>query len=392
VTRLFGISAAWTLAFYLASSFVGAWFWDIGTGLIGIIVFYAVLFAAMTGVFSLAPYFRRKMDAAQLMALGIVLNAVYLALLLGLKTSARHYYLPLALLEGMASSFYWLALFALAASWVGQGQAAWYNAWTGTLEAVLGLCIPPVSGLLIDRLPVISGFLLVFALALFSLLGALVLIAGYKSGHGKKGSAMVRTTYPPLPEIPGWRRLLWSFGALGMRDGLYFLLPNLLLFIVTRSTLVLGIFVAVQSALEGVVFWLLTRWSPKGLMPQKIGTGLSLLALGIVIRPMDGVALFALGLLVGIAYPPYKVALESAALRDINRYSREDGERIQLTGIKEVWINSGRLLSLLALLVMIRVWPDFQLQDLRWILGAWAVLPVMIFLLYRRSVKRETEN
>ncbi len=369
----------------MASSFVGAWFWDIGTGLSGIIIFYSVLFATMIAAFGSAPYIRRKWDAPQLMAGGIILNAVYLALLLMLKTQARHYYLPLALIEGVSSSFYWLALFSLAASWVGPGQAAWYNAWTGTLEAILGLCIPPASGWLIDRMPGIVGYRVVFALALCSLLAALVLLAGRKvEGSRAAIAASGSSNRQELPFIPGWRRLLWSFWALGMRDGLYFFLPNLLLFIVTRSTFVLGVFVAAQAFVEGAVFWILTRWHPRGLAAMQVATGLSLLAIGVVVGRMDGATLFALGILVGIAYPPYKVALESAALRDINQFSRNDGERIQLTGIKEVWINSGRLLSLLVLLALIAVWPDFHLQDLRWILGGWAAVPAVTYLLYRR--------
>lgn len=387
VTRLFLIATGWTLASYMASSFIGAWFWDIGTGLTAIITFYAVLFAVMIAAFGMASKIRGRMSSPRLMAWGIVMNVFYLGLLLGLKTKARDYYIPLALLEGLSASFYWLALFVLAASWVETGQASWYNAWTGTLEAVLGLVIPPLSGWLIASVPGISGYRIVFALALASLVGSLGLIIGGKKLPDKMSPTSGRAL---PPAIPGWRRLLWSFWALGMRDGMYFFVPNLLLYIVTRSTLVLGLFVATQAALEGLVFWGLTRWSSAQLMSMGLATVVSALAVGIAAQPLTGVTIFVLGIVVGVAYPPYKVALESAALADINQYSRHEGDRIQLTGIKEVWINTGRLMGLALLLGVLAVFPRFPLVDIRWILGGWVIWPMVIWWSYRNFARQST--
>lgn len=385
VTRLFLISTLWTLSSFMASSFIGAWFWDIGTGLIPIIVFYSILFVVMIASFGLASRIRSRIKSATLMAVGILMNAGYLGLLLWLQADARHYYVLIAFVEGLSSSFYWLALFVLASSWVQSGQADWYNGWTGTLEAILGLTIPPLSGWIIASLPGLSGYRTVFAIALFSLLGCFMLIAFGK--HPTKIRPSVPTSMEMPPAIPGWRRLLWSFWALGMRDGMYFFVPNLLLYIVSHSTVLLGFFVAMQAAIEGLIFWSLARWSAKISRRASLiaATAISLLAFGIVIRPINASTLFELGALVALAYPSYKVALESSALTVIDQHSRHEGDRIQLTGVKEVWINSGRLLSLLMLLAIVGLLPHFRIVNFRWILGLWALLPILIFITYRRS-------
>ncbi|PSR33385.1 MAG: hypothetical protein C7B46_10020 [Sulfobacillus benefaciens] len=382
VTRLFLISTLWTLSSYMASNFIGAWFWDIGTGLVPIIVFYSILFIVMVISFGMASVIRGRIRSLTLMTLGILFNIGYLGLLLALKTEARQYYAMLAVIEGLSSSFYWLALFVLASTWVENRQADWYNGWTGTLEAVLGLIIPPLSGWIIASLPGISGYRTVFALAFLSLVGCLLLVS---FGNRPQALPAPRHHREPLPAIPGWRRLLWSFWALGMRDGIYFFVPGLVLYIVTHSTVLLGFFVAMQAAIEGVIFWLLARWSSKisRRTSLRMATLISILAFFILRRPLNAATLFSLGAMIALAYPSYKVALESSALTAINRYSAHEGDRIQLTGVKEVWINSGRLLSLLILLAVIGLIPHFQIDNFRWILGFWAILPVMILITYQ---------
>ena len=262
VTRLFLISTGWTLAMFMASNFVGAWFWDIGTGLRPILVFYTILFVVMVASFGFASRIRNHLSSPALMTLGIVLNALYLALLLLLKTQTRHYYIPLAILDGLSSSFYWLSLFVLASTWVEAGQEAWYNSWTGTIEAILGLVAPPLSGWIIRAVPGLNGYRTVFFIAFLSLMACTWLIlAGRRHTPVPNEPPSEKGEPEALPAISGWRRLEWSFWALGMRDGMYFFVPSLLLFIVTNNTVLLGTFSAMQAVIEGAVFWALTRWS-----------------------------------------------------------------------------------------------------------------------------------
>lgn len=393
VTRLFFITTGWTLAMYSASNFVGAWFWDIGTGLRPILLFYTILFVVMVASFGLASRIRGRISSPTLMTLGIILNAIYLAALLILQTKTRQYYIPLAILDGLSSSFYWLSLFVLASSWVEAGQESWYNSWTGTIEAVLGLVAPPLSGWIIQAIPGLNGYRTVFFVAFLALMGCTWLIL---SGRRETPEARVQSRTPevhraPIPIIPGWRRLSWSFWGLGLRDGMYFFVPSLLLFIVTGSTVLLGAFNAMQAAIEGVVFWALTR---PGLIRREhsllAAMLISLAALGLVVLPLNAAVLFVLGGVIAVSYPSFKVALESTALTAITRHGRNESERTQLTGLKEVWINSGRLLSLVFLVVLVSFVGGLHLNIFRWVLGLWAFVPAGIFVLARKIPEEST--
>lgn len=370
----------------MASNFLSAWFWDIGTGLVPIIGFYAILFAIMTIIFGWASRMPRTLPSTSLMAIGIILNAIFLGSLLVLQAAARHYYVALAVLDGISAGFYWLALFVLASSWVRAEQARWYNSWTGTLEAFLELVAPPLSGWIIASMTGLQGYRVVFAIAFVSLLGAFILILG----AAKSGSIAAKLPAAPkeLPKpVPiGWRALLWSFWALGMRDGIYFFLPNLLLFIISHSAIWLGIFVAAEASLEGALFWALGRWPGLNRNARSlwIATSISLMALALIGLPLTTTTLFLLGMLVSIAYPPFKISLESSALIAIRDSSRDETAMVQRTGQKEMWINSGRVLSLLVALGMVLVLPHFHIRDFRWLLGAWGFIPIVIIVAYQR--------
>ncbi|MCY0897895.1 MAG: hypothetical protein OWU33_03005 [Firmicutes bacterium] len=383
VRRLFLINTGWTLAMYLASSFVGAWFWNIGTGLRPILVFYATLFAVMVATFAVASRSRWFPSSALLLTLGIFLNALYLLLMLILRGESRHVLVLLALLDGASASFYWLSLFVLAATWVPAEHVAWYNSWTGTIEAILGLTAPIVSGLVIHSFHHLIGYRLIFLAAFVALMISAAL--SWSKGPPAAQQLVAIRQGSSSPAV-GWGRLLWGFLFLGLRDGLYFFVPGLLLYIVTQNAVWLGVYNAWTAGLQGLAFWLLTR--PR--LRQRVewgllgATALGLLGMFLWATPLSSWTIMALGAIISLSYPPFKVRLESDALTVIGTASHTYGDRARLTSVKEVWINVGRLVSLsLLILVLMLVPGPVPLRLMRWFLASWSVLPVALYVILR---------
>ncbi len=383
-TRLFLITTAWTFALLIASNFLAAWFWDLGTGLLPIFGFYTVLFATMLLGFALAWRYALPMKSSWLMAGGIGLNLCFLALLLVLRTAVRHDYLPLAVLEGASATAYWLAFYVLAAVWIPPADAGWYNGWTGTLEAILGLIVPPLSGWTIASMEGLEGYQVVFVAALVSLVSCLWLILGGIRHGSLPAPQTARAKSAMAP--PAWRPLMWGFWGLGLRDGIYFFLPNVLLFIISRSALWLGVFVAAEAAAQGALFGILTRRTDDRTLSASLllATVGSMAALALLWMHLTTITLFALGMLTSLAYPPFKVALESSALAAIGRSSRHEDDRVRLTGLKEVWINGGRLISLGVLVLLTITARGVPAGRFRDILALWGMLPLFIYATYRR--------
>ncbi|MCY0877542.1 MAG: hypothetical protein OWU84_01150 [Firmicutes bacterium] len=388
VRRLFLINTGWTLALYLASSFVGAWFWQIGTGMRPIVLFYAILFSVMVVAFAVSSRVRLPLSSAALLTLGILLNACYLFLLFLLKTASRHLVVLLAVLDGAAGSFYWLSLFVLAASWVPPQQVTWYNSWTGTLEAILGLAAPVLSGLVIRSFRGLAGYRVIFLTAFLALVAAAAL-AWVRTPQEARGRRL--TPGPPLYafSIPGWRRLLWSFLLLGLRDGVYFFVPGLMVYIVTHNALWLGVYNAVTAGVQGLGFWILTRSAAQRRTTAglRVATGLALVGLVLWMVPLSAWTLMGLGVLISLSYPPFKVRLESAALIAISQHSRSEDDRARLTSVKEVWINVGRLASLCFFLLVLGLAPGpVPLLWIRDVLGGWALIALMLYAVLRGLV------
>jgi len=381
VTRLFLITTGWTLAFYMASSFMSAWFWHIGSGFLPIVRFYIVLFITMTVTFAVAAVWLRPPRSVVFMTIGIFFNAVFLAALLWLGPRARDLLPELAILEGLSSGCYWLAWFTLSAQWVTPDDSHWYNSWTGSLEALLGLIVPPASGWVITRLPGAAGYRLVFLVGLASLAANLLII-----GPAWATTPLASRPVHPQPlRIPGWRPLLLSFVSLGLRDGLYFFLPPLLLFIVSHSAELLGIYTAMQATIQGLVFTWLGR-TPR-IRPLIYAVALSGLAFGLFWLPLTPGVLLGLGGLVALAYPSFKVALESQALQWITQFGTDLSHQARLTAIKEVAINSGRLVGLLVVMLLIITHPRLHPNQLGPLLAVWAITPVAIWWWHQKSVQ-----
>jgi hypothetical protein len=276
----------------------------------------------------------------------------------------------------------------LAARWVAPEQSRWYNSWAGAIEAGLGLAIPPASGALIRLLPDRLGYHVIFGLGVASLTTAAVILM-----PARRDVAVVPTSRPsPRSRRPPigrrWFWLLLSFSSLGLRDGLYFVIPGLLLFIVSQNAEWLGLYTAMQALLEGGIFFLLAHWQKLAKSRATLVTAATVSLLGVawIWLPLRPVALFGLGALVACAYPPLKVALESRALEQIQRASTGPAGDTHLTAVKEVAINGGRVVSLLTVVAVVGASSPLHGHDLRLLIGLWAFTPVATVACYFASV------
>jgi YQGE family putative transporter len=391
VRRLFLINTGWTLAMYLASSFVGAWFWNIGTGLRPILLFYATLFAVMVATFAVASRSRWFPSSALLLTLGIFLNALYLMLMLLLRGESRHVLVLLALLDGASGSFYWLSLFVLAATWVPVEHVAWYNSWTGTIEAVLGLTAPIVSGVVIRSFHHLLGYRLIFLTAVVALMISAAVSWSKGPPSAPRQVAVGRRARSPATV---WGRLLWGFLFLGLRDGLYFFVPGLLLYIITQNAVWLGVYNAWTAGLQGLGFWLLTRPALRRRAEWGIlgATALGLVGIFLLFTTLNPWTIMILGAVISLSYPPLKVRLESDALTVIGAARHTYGDRTRLTSVKEVWINVGRLSSLLILIGVLTLVPgSVPLRLMRWFLAIWSLLPAALSVILRGVVLEDQQ-
>lgn len=376
--RLLVVAGIWELAMSWASSFIGAWFWHVHTGILAIVAYYLIWFLVMGVVFGVGWMRPIRLNHHDLRRGGILVAVLYLGLLALLGPFSRELVWLVAALTGLSSGLYWLSLYAGATESVEPESANWYNAWIGILENVFAVLGPPTAAAVIQGFPAGIGFRVVFGVAMVILAYAFAL----SRDHSHRKNLLQATEPVPivLPQ-PVWSRLQWGLAALGFRDGLLFFVPGLYLFIVTHSALWLGWYLGLQAGVQTLVFWFLARHprlsSSQGLW--WLALSLSVLA-GLpffLVRP--AVAIFVLGILVALAYPIYKVRIEGFTLTVIQRASEDASERLRITSLKELWLNLGRMASFLVLILAIVAFHRIP-STLTGSLVAWPLTTLLVYL------------
>lgn len=368
--RRFIVPSLWEIATTAAASFTGAWLWRIHTPLPTVILYYGLWFGMMTGIFGLGTVVRKAIADHVLQVIGLSMAIAYLATFSALGSASRFWVWILGVLTGLASGFYWLALYIRAARTVAKSERTAYTAWLGVVETASAVVVPPLAGVIVTFLPGILGYRLIFLVA--SLLVALALAITLQDG------ADAVSPKPPITkDIPhsSWATLLRNMAVLGLRDGIMFFVPGLYLFMKTGSPVLLGEFLGVQATVQSIAFWAYERWPwhPKWALAASLAGSAALLGWG----PIPGV--FALGVFSGAAYPAFKVPLESRALAVISEMGEGLTHTIRRTSQKELTLNGGRLAGFVALwlctLIVRR--PVFIVYDL---LVVWPILAVVLML------------
>ncbi len=386
--RLLIIAGLWELAMAWASSFVGAWFWHIRTAVSTIIFYYLLWFLVMGLVYGWAAMTPHSLRYQWLRGTGIAVAITYLGLLTVLGPASGHLVWVIAALTGFSSGFYWLSLYVGGAATVPPQKADWYNAWIGIVENVFAIVGPPVAAGIIAAFSSGVGYRVVFGLAMAILAGALVF--GLEPFSPSTASASRSRTTPPKG---AWHDVRWSMAALGLRDGILFFVPGLYLFIMTKSPLWLGWYLAIQAGVQTLAFWVLAHRSQKGSTKTRRRTALlmSVVSGGIFILLPTIPGVLILGVLTSVAYPIYKVQIEGHALAVIQETSQHSADQVGLTSMKELWLNSGRMMSFLIFLGFLTIGPS-ALAVMRIILALWPLTTLLIHIASRTSAKKNNAS
>lgn len=382
LTQLFAVASLWELAMALASSFVGAWFWHIHTPARAIVTYDIILIAVMTGLFAWGSRLSRWMPSQRMMQWGITIYMIYLLLLMALGITSRQFYLLLALLNGISAGLYWLALYIATAIWVKGNEAEWYNSWIGVIENGFAIIAPPLAGWIITQFPRALGYQIVFGISVILLALAFGIV------HYGEAPSMPVLDAPAVSETKDlWKRMTIAVTVLGLRDGVLFFIPSLYLFIATDNALLLGLYLTVQGGTQVLAFYINSRLPATarsvGLWVLALSLSFAATAALLLLSPIS--AIFVFGLFNSLSYPLYKVAIESMALEVIQKTGHSLEARTVLTSRKEAWLNGGRTVSLLILLLFMLIFSRHHLLVIRNVLAFWPLLTGLIYVSYRQA-------
>lgn len=377
---LFIVSALFTLAMGISGVFVNVFFWK-QTSDFSVIVVYNLIHYLITPVtFTIGGMIAKRKNGVWSLRIGLLLYAVFYALIAFLGDRAALLIYLVGILFGMATGFYWLGYNTLSFDLTDTSNRDTFNGLNGSIGGIVSAVTPIVSAFIISRFGGFKGYRIVFVitLALFVALFLLSLILKCKTyaSHLDYRRCISRNSAE-------WDIIRKSTAIWGFRDVIIGFIINILIIQITNSELSLGTITFASSLISSASYWLVQ----KVIKPKKRrlsiligGIGAFIAVLGLVIKVSFDALIFYI-VVDAFFLPFFSIQLSSSTFNVIDRAHEED-MRIEYMINKDFLLNLGRVVSSLILLFLISVFKDPSI--LRAYLLLIGIVPIVSGWLLRR--------
>ncbi|CAG7616672.1 hypothetical protein PAECIP111802_00314 [Paenibacillus allorhizosphaerae] len=336
----------------MSSVFLTLYLWRLTHSLLVSGMFNIVVFLFTPVGFALAGWFAKRKDRMVAYRIGIVGFVFFYLLVILSGAAVAKYYVLFAVINALASSFYWTAYLTLMYEVSNEQNRMRYLSLNMIAFTLAGLAGPALAGLIISRMDGLKGYMIVFAFAFVMFLLTTIGSLRIKTLQSHHRAYYLHLMFLPFRKNRNWRWSLIAYYIYAMLQGLMMFLPNLLLYQATpREDLVgyLGVLFSGLAVLTGYGFgkWGKLRFSKRYLALAATGyiVGASLL-----LWKLDIVTI----VIYMVLYSSFNV-IQGNILT--NHYYRIIGElplkgalRIESIVMRELFVNVGRITAILVLL------------------------------------------
>lgn len=372
LSLLLMIGGLYSLSIALSNTFVNIYLWkqsgefrDLGMYNLAVVVLQPITFI-------LAGRWAKKIDRVIVLRIGVIFLALFYLTVLIIGTAASKYLLLLGGLLGVGYGFYWLAYNVLTFEITEPETRDFFNGFLGILSSVGGMIGPIAAGFIIAKMEKFLGYSIVFgiSLGLFSL--AVMLSFSLKRRPAKGKYYFVRILQE-RKQNKNWQLINHAHFFQGFREGTFAFIISVFVFIATGSELSLGTFGLINSGVAFVAYYFVSRMIKKEMRKRAILIGGIILYLSIFIIVFDPtyVKLLIYAGVIAVAYPLLLVPYMSMTYDVIGRGWKAAEMRIEYIVVKEIFLNAGRVISILLFLLGIAFYdPDKVIPFLLLLLGA----------------------
>ncbi|MCK6204417.1 MFS transporter [Bacillus infantis] len=351
LTLLLLIGGLYSLSVALSNTFVNIYLWkqsgefkDLGLYNLSIVVIQPLTFI-------LAGRWAKKIDRVIVLRIGVICLALFYLTVLIIGTKASQFLLLLGALLGMGYGFYWLAFNVLTFEITEPDTRDFFNGFLGILSSVGGMIGPISAGFIISRLEKFTGYSIVFGLSLILFSLAVFLSFFLKRRPAEGGYWFVRI-FKERNNNPNWKLVTNAHFFQGLREGTFVFVISVFVFISTGSEMALGTFGLINSGIAFVAYYLASRLIKKKYRKKSILAGGLILYASIffIIIDVTYARLLMYAASIAIAYPLLLVPYVSMTYDVIGTGWRAAEMRIEYIVVREVFLNMGRVVSILCFL------------------------------------------
>lgn len=355
------IGGLYSLSVALSNTFVNIYLWK-QTGEFSDLALYNLSIVILQPItFILAGRWAKKIDRVKVLRIGVIFLALFYLMVLITGKNAATYLLLLGSLLGVGYGFYWLAYNVLTFEITEPETRDFFNGFLGILSSTGGMIGPIAAGIIITRFEKFTGYSIVFGLSL-SLFALAVFLSFSLKPRPANGKYDFRRILEERKKNENWRLITNAHFFQGLREGTFLFVISVLVYISTGSELALGTFGLINSGISFIAYYAASRLIKKNNRKKAILIGgiILYLAVLIIVWDINYVKLLIYAAMIAIAYPILLVPYVSTTYDVIGTAWKAAEMRIEYIVVREIYINMGRIVSILSFLAAVTLFNEKQ--------------------------------
>jgi MFS transporter, YQGE family, putative transporter len=366
------IGGLYSLSTALSNTFVNIYLWkqsgqfsDLGLYNLSVVVLQPITFI-------IAGRWAKKFDRVIVLRIGVTFLAMFYLSVLFFREHASDFLLLLGSLLGMGYGFYWLAYNVLTFEITEPETRDFFNGFLGVLTSVGGMIGPIAAGFIISRLQNMTGYTIVFGISL-SLFSLAVFLSFFLKRRPAQGKFWFQRIITERNHNFNWRMITNAHFFQGLREGTFVFVISVFVFLSTGSELALGTFGLINSGISFLAYYFVSRKLKRTQRKKAILLGGLILygAIFLIVFDVTFTKLLIYAGTIALAYPLLLVPYMSMTYDVIGRGWNAAEMRIEYIVVREIYLNSGRFVSILSFLVAVTFFDEQKsIPILLLILGA----------------------
>ncbi|UOR12299.1 MFS transporter [Halobacillus amylolyticus] len=366
------IGGLYSLGIFLSSTFVNIYLWKQSNSYSEIALYNLCIYIMQPLTFILAGKWTKRIDRVIVLRAGVTVLSIFFLMVLIIGERAASFNLLLGSILGIGYGFYWLAFNVLTFEITEPETRDFFNGFLGILQSFGGMTGPLFAGFVISRLNNFTGYTVIFTIS-FALFIIAVAVSFGLSRRKAKGNFSFRRIMDERKRNKNWNRILQAHVSQGFREGSFLFAVSIWIFILTKSEFSLGLYNLVYSGFSFLFFFLVSKWlRPRYRKKAIFWAGLALTLSVVLLIVSDSIGfLFLYAAIAGLFFPLFYVPYVSLTYDVIGKSWNAGEMRIEYIVVREIFLDCGRVLSILFFLLAIMfIPPEIGIPYILLIVGA----------------------
>lgn len=348
------IGGLYALSIALSNTFVNVYLWKQSEDFMNLAVYNLFVVIMQPLTFILAGRWAKKIDRVIVLRLGVIFLSVFFTTVLMLGENAGKYIVVLGVLLGIGYGFYWLSFNVLTFEITEPETRDFFNGFLGLLTSLAGMVGPIFAGVVITYMEKLTGYKVIFSFSLVLFVVAVVL-SFFLKRRSAQGDYHLYDVFQVKKDYLPWKSILWANFFQGLREGSFIFVIVVWVFVTTGSELALGTFGLIASTTSFITYYIVGRFLSKKYRKKAILIGGAILyaAVFLIVFELSFARLITYGVVISVAYPLLLVPYLSLTYDVIGSAWKAREMRIEYIVIRELYLNAGRIVSILVLLFAI---------------------------------------